>query len=108
MILVEIVNDELRASLARFLDAHFPGDLFDREAGLALDFRAPAMSPGIEVKLVERLLQAWHTQDEPSREVELLLTASPSRSFASDEQTVSIQRRLHFTDPAGEAPPPGL
>lgn len=59
-------DDELRERLARYLDARFSGDTFDREDGLALDFRAPALSPAVELRLVERLLWAWHALDQPS------------------------------------------
>ena len=100
-----IENVRLRESLGVFLDASFPGSVFDREEGFALDFRAPAMSPEVELKLAERLLWAWHTQDQPAQDVELLLTASPSGSFATSEQATSVQRRLRFqTSPSRRHP----
>jgi hypothetical protein len=111
VILVEILDDEFRVDLGRFLDASFPGDAFDRETGFALDFRASGMSPEVEIRLAERLLWAWHSEHQPPTDVELLLTASASGSFASDERPATIQRRVRFiSGPQDglERPPTGL
>ena len=97
MILVEIIDDVLRESLGSFLDASFPGDTFDRETGFAIDFRAPGLSPEMEMRLAERLLWAWQAQEDAAKEIELLLTASPSGSFAGKKRPATIQRRIHFT-----------
>jgi hypothetical protein len=96
MVYVEIEDQTLRASLAAFFDARFGGSVFDREDAIKLDFRAPAMSPEVELRIVERLLWAWHTQEQLPTGTEALLTASPSGAFASDEQPVSIQLRLQM------------
>jgi hypothetical protein len=95
MVCVEIEDETLRASLAAFLDASFGGSVFDREGAVKLDFR-PAISPEVEVRIVERLLWAWHTQERLPTGVDALVTASSSGVFASDEEPRVIQMRLQL------------
>jgi hypothetical protein len=84
VIFVEAKDEIVRESLAAFLDARFPGSVFDRETGLELDFRRPGMTAEVEVRIVERLLSAWHLQKETSQGTELLLTASRAGDRVGD------------------------
>jgi hypothetical protein len=96
MVCVEIEYETLRASLAAFLDASFGGSVFDREGAVKLDFRVPAISPEVEVRIVERLLWTWHTQERLRTGVDAPVTASSSRVFDSDEEPRVIQMRLQL------------
>ena len=70
--------------------------MFDREDPIMLDFRAPAMSPKVELRIVERLVLAWHKQEQLPSGTEALLTASPSGVFASNEEPGLVQMRLQL------------
>jgi hypothetical protein len=96
MVFLEISDGTQRASLASFLDARFGGSLWDRDAGIEFDFRLPALSPEVELRLVERLLRAWRAQEQPQTEVDVTLTASPSGTLASDRPRGPSQRRLRL------------
>ena len=95
MVSIEIADETLRASLAAFLDANFGGSSFDRDGALDLDFRSPGLSAEYELRLTERLLHAWHAREHPTPEIDLLLTASSSATFAGT-QPVTIHRRLQL------------
>jgi hypothetical protein len=78
MVFVEIGDPELRAGLARFLDASFGGSVYDHADGLELRLPVAGLAPRVKLVVVERLLRAWSAEADLDGEVDVVLTAQPS------------------------------